>query len=299
MKFSRTKELSAFLHENNIFTNIQSIREICLGGSSYNFYVKTAQGQFFLKLISAEREREVFLHLKKLLQQLDFLYPLAQENFENYRMLAMPYIFGHKLRYGDCTPELFAHLRESYLTMQAAISEPQVVKPQQNMPQMIAKISSFLSKDNSLSARLLDKYFWQKIRPELVCLEKSTHYIHGDFTSNNIMVDRDKYPHLFDFEQIRYGYEIEDVCYLFLQLSGFRGLWGRLSRFEKLQQMSAPLFDEPIRQEYWLYGVQLFYLNNLYRRLNNTKKRKSFRKSMCLLWSLRQYFRLSRYLHTV
>lgn len=299
MKFSRTKELSAFLHENNIFTNIQSIREICLGGSSYNFYVKTAQGQFFLKLISAERERDVFLHLKKLLQRMNFLYPLPQENFENYRMLAMPYIFGHKLRYADCTPELFARLRESYLTMQAAGASLETIKPQQNMPQMIAKISSFLSKDTSLSGRLLDKYFWQKIKPELVCLEKSPNCIHGDLTSNNIMVDKDNYPHLFDFEQIRYGYEIEDICYLFLQLSGFRGLCGRLSRFKKLQQMSAPLFAEPIRQEYWLYGVQLFYLNHLYRRLINPKKHSSFRKEMCLLWSLRQYFRLSRYLHLV
>lgn len=299
MKFTKTKELFDFLQKNKIIPNIQVFREICLGGSSYNFYLKTTEGQFFLKLISAERERGIFLHLKRLLSQLDFLYVLPVEKFENYWMLAMPYVFGHKLRYKDCTPELFGHLQKSYQTLKSCKIQPEFIHPQQNMPQMIATISACLQKDKSLSGRLIYKFFWKKILPELVCLEESKNFIHGDLTSNNILVDKEKYPHLFDFERIRYGYEIEDICYLFLQLSGFRGLFGNLSHFIKLQQMSEPLFVQKISQEYWLYGVQLFYLNNLQRRLTNEKKHKSFRKEMCLLWSLRQYFKLSRYLHTV
>lgn len=167
------------------------------------------------------------------------------------------------------------------------------------MPKMIEKISECLQKDTSLAGRLLGKYFWQKIKPELVCLESSAKFIHGDLTANNILLDKNGVPHLLDFEQIRYGYEIEDICYLFLQLSGFRGLWGRIGHFARLRKMIEPLLQNEISAEYWLYGVQLFYLNHLYRRLVNPKKHGSFRKEMCLLWSLRQYFRLSRYLHLV
>ncbi|HBO49794.1 MAG TPA: hypothetical protein DD619_03265 [Alphaproteobacteria bacterium] len=299
MKFAKSKELSEFLRKKQIFPQILSIKEIFVGGSSYNFCIKTAHGDFFLKLISAERERGIFLHLKEVLSQLDFLYPLPQEKFAEYYMLAMPYVAGHKLKYKDCTPGLFAKLQAEYAKFQACRMAAEFIRPQQNMPKMIAKISECLQNDGSLAGRLLNKYFWQKIKPELICLESSTKFIHGDLTANNILVDKSGTPYLLDFEQIRYGYGIEDVCYLFLQLSGFRGLWGRIGRFAKLQKMLQLLLQNELSQEYWLYGVQLFYLNHLYRRLINSKKHGSFRKEMCLLWSLRRYFRLSRYLHKV
>ena len=297
MKFAKRKELSEFLRKKQIFPQILSIKEICVGGSSYNFCIKTAQGDFFLKLISAERERGIFLHLKEVLPQLDFLYPLPQEKFAEYYLLAMPYVAGHKLKYKDCTPELFAKLSAEYVKFQACGLAAEFIRPQQNMLKMIAKISECLQNDGSLAGRLLNRYFWQKIKPELICLESSAKFIHGDLTANNILVDESGTPHLLDFEQIRYGYGIEDVCYLFLQLCGFRGLWGRIGRFAKLQKMLQPLLQNELTQEYWLYGVQLFYLNHLYRRLINSKKHSSFRKEMCLLWSLRHYFRISEYLH--
>lgn len=299
MKFAQNKELADFLRKKQIFPQILSIKEVCLGGSSYNFCIKTVQGVFFLKLISAERERGVFLYMKKVLSQLDFLYPLSVEKFANFYLLAMPYVVGRKLKYKDCSPELFTKLQAEYNKFRACDLPAEFIQPQQNMPKMIAKISECLQKDQSLSGRLLNKYFWQKIEPELVCLESSTKFIHGDLTENNILLDKNGTPYLLDFEQIRYGYETEDICYLFLQLSGFRGLWGRIGRFAKLRKMIESLLKNEISAEYWLYGVQLFYLNHLYRRLINSKKHGSFRKEMCLLWSLRQYFRLSRYLHTV
>ncbi len=298
MKFAKSKELSEFLRKKQIFPQILSIKEICVGGSSYNFCIKTAQGDFFLKLISVN-SKNIYYKLKIILQQFDFLRKLPYEKFDEYYLLAMPYVAGHKLKYKDCTPELFAKLQAEYAKFQACGLAAEFIRPQQNMPKMIAKISECLQNDGSLAGRLLNKYFWQKIKPELICLESSTKFIHGDLTANNILVDESKTPHLLDFEQIRYGYGIEDVCYLFLQLSGFRGLWGRIGRFAKLQKMLQPLLQNELTQEYWLYGVQLFYLNHLYRRLINSKKHGSFRKEMCLLWSLRQYFRLSEYLHKV
>lgn len=298
MKFAQNQKLADFLRKKQIFPQILSIKEVCLGGSSYNFCVKTEKGEFFLKLISAKQD-EIYLQLKNILAQFEFLYPLPVEKFADFYMLAMPYVVGRKLKYADCSPELFAKLQAEYAKFQACKLPAKFIHPQQNMPKMIAKISECLQKDRSLAGRLLNKYFWLKIKPELVCLESSAKFIHGDLTANNILIDKDGTPYLLDFEQVRYGYGIEDVCYLFLQLSGFRGLWGRIGRFAKLRKMIEPLLQNEISPEYWLYGVQLFYLNHLYRRLINPKKHGSFRKEMCLLWSLRQYFRLSRYLHTV
>lgn len=298
MKFAKSKELSEFLRKKQIFPQILSIKEICVGGSSYNFCIKTAQGDFFLKLISVN-SKNIYYKLKIILQQFDFLHKLPCEKFAEYYLLAMPYVAGHKLKYKNCTPELFAKLQAEYAKFQNCKLPAEFIRPQQNMPKMIAKISECLQNDSSLAGRLLNKYFWQKIKPELICLESSTKFIHGDLTANNILLDKSGTPYLLDYEQIRYGYGIEDVCYLFLQLSGFRGLWGRIWRFAKLQKMLQPLLQNELSQEYWLYGIQLFYLNHLYRRLINSKKHSSLRKEMCLLWSLRQYFRLSEYLHKV
>lgn len=299
MKFAKSKELVEYLRKKHIFPQISTVEEIYLGGSSYNFCIKTEQGKFFLKLIYTERGKGFFLHLKNILSQLDFLYELPQEKFENFYLLAMPYVVGHKLKFKDCTPELFVKLQAEYSKLQNCNLSAEYIKPQQNMSNMIEKISQYFQTDNSFSGYMLNKYFWRKIKPELVCLNGNTKFIHGDLTANNILVDKDGIPYLLDFEQVRYGYEIEDVCYLFLQLSGFRGLCGRIGRFARLRKMIEPLMQNEISAEYWLYGVQLFYLNHLYRRLNNPKKHSSFRKEMCLLWSLRQYFRLSRYLHEI
>lgn len=60
MKFAQSQELADFLRKEQIFPQILSVKEICVGGSSYNFCIKTVQGVFFLKLISAEREREAY-----------------------------------------------------------------------------------------------------------------------------------------------------------------------------------------------------------------------------------------------
>ena len=59
------------------------------------------------------------------------------------------------------------------------------------MSNMIEKISQYFQTDNSFSGYMLNKYFWRKIKPELVCLDGSTKFIHGDLTANNILVDKD------------------------------------------------------------------------------------------------------------
>ena len=71
MKFAQSQELADFLRKEQIFPQILSVKEICVGGSSYNFCIKTTKGEFFLKLISAKRV-EIYKLLKKILSQFEF-----------------------------------------------------------------------------------------------------------------------------------------------------------------------------------------------------------------------------------
>ena len=162
MKFAQSQELADFLRKEQIFPQILSVKEICVGGSSYNFCIKTTKGEFFLKLISAKRV-EIYRLLKKILSQFEFLYPLRLEKFADFYLLAMPYVIGRKLKYKDCSPELFAKLQAEYGKFQACDVAKEYIRPQQNMPKMIEKISECLQKDTSLAGRLLGKYFWQKM----------------------------------------------------------------------------------------------------------------------------------------
>ncbi len=287
MKFADIKGLKEFIAKEKIFTNVIKITDICLGGSSFNFRVDTKNGSFLLKLLKSHRQA-TYNKLKYLLAKYGNFQPLPQERFGEYFMLAQPYISGHKLGYKDCTPQLIERLLSKHQIISALMLKDEYVLPQQTMSELSAQIDETLTHDNSLAGRLLNKYFWQRIKPELISLQPTNTYIHGDFTANNILIDSDNFPHILDVESVRYGYPVEDICYLFLQLSGFRGFFGNINRFHKLKKLC------PYSNEQYLYGVQMFYLNHLKRRICNQKKHKNFRKQMCLLVSLMQYFRVAK-----
>lgn len=296
MKFSATSELKDFIVENKLFSEMEYFKEICDGGTSFNFYVKTSQAGYLLKLIPQENI-DGYRHLYSVLEELNFIKKLPIEKFENYCMIAMPYINGHKIGYADCTTELLEKLKQDYAKIKFCKVSSENIDSQQRIFDLAATISDLLDKENSLGMRLIKRCFWAKILPELVYLPPSQTTIHGDLTENNVIIDEDGEPHILDYGSLRYGYEIEDIAYLFLQLSGFRGLWGRVSQFAKLQKdfFIVQGNNRPTLSE-WLHGIQLFYLHNLRRRIINSRKNKNLRKNLCLLLSLMHYFRLVKYL---
>lgn len=292
MKFSQSRELKEFLQEKNIFPELLELREICKGGSSYNFLVRTAAVDYLLKLVPLQEE-EAYNRLISILIKFNFVYVIKENVFSAYRMLALPYIHGRGLRYADCTPEFISGLSAEHKRLQEINLEPELIAPQQTASGLAEKTEMLFKKCRSLMSGLIYKYFWRRFKPQLREQKKTDEIIHGDFTSNNIFVDEQKNAHILDVASLRYGYAGEDFAYLFLQLSGFRGLCGRVKRFQNLQRERDAFGQKKITPEQWLYGVQMFYLNNLYRHLRNVKKQTP-RKEFCLFVSLMGYFRLKK-----
>ena len=94
---------------------------------------------------------------------------------------------------------------------------------------------------------------------------------------------------------VRHGYATEDWAMLMLQLSGFSKLLGNRRYLKKLyEQMQNICADN----EQWLYGVQLYYMERLRRRLTDVRKKHNLRKNLCFLFSLMRYFAVARLINS-
>lgn len=294
MKFEKQENLRKFIIEKQLFSGFSGLKEIYTGGSSYNFRVKAGicrekESEFLLKLL---RDFEAWQKLSKILSVLEKKHDLPVDKFENYYLLAMPYIDGRKLKYSDCSPDLFKALLQKYDDMQYLNKPEIIIGEAHNLNRLLKNISEKLSQKEDIFSQLIKKYFVQKVRNELVCLKTETGVVHGDLTANNIMMDKQGRVHLLDYGSLRFGHPMEDFAGLVLQLSGFRGMFGSLRRFTRLKKMLDN--EEKYSLEEWLYGVQAFYLRTLLRHINNTKKWNNYRKKFCLLTSLTSYFRLAK-----
>lgn len=291
MKYTRTNELIKFIKNNNLFHEFNSIHEICTGGSSYNFCVQTAQKKYLLKVMN---RLDRFVRLKLILQKLGLLVKLSVEDFsENEKLLAIPYIEGRRILLNDVSVELLTFLNEQYQQLQKLNTENVTILPQRALENMKQEIELLLAQDKSWTYQLIKKYFWNRCKTTLINMPTSQEVIHGDMTANNILVDVNGKPHLLDFEQVRFGYASEDYMGLFLQIAGFRGLYGSIKKLKKLVLMMLGCTTYTSME--LLYGVQCFYLHLLWRRLHNrSSKKENVRKTLCLLICLLGYFRVRK-----
>lgn len=288
MKYERTKELEVFIKNNKLFDNFKSLNEIYVGGSSFNFCVQTAGETYLLKVI---RNVERYNRLKLILQALGVLTELSITDFAGTeKLLAMPYIKGQRIALKNITAKSFMQLQEQYKCMQSLDTNAIKVLPQFDVTDTVQELDHWLTNEKGLMYRLINKYFWQKIKKELVILPALQILIHGDMTVNNILVDADGKPHLLDFDQIRFGCPTEDFMGLFLQIAGFRSLYGSFKRLKKMVKVAN--IDSTYTPSEILYGVQNFYLQLLLRRARTRlAKKENTRKTLCLLFCLLGYFR--------
>ncbi len=293
MKFQHTQEFYRFLHETENVGQIDEFREICRGGSSYNFYLKNDSGEFLVKLLPDYPEREIhFQKLKKAWQISSYNFPLQQENFKNYKILMLPFFRGKKLSYSDCSAEVLSRLRDAYNQLLKKSLPEECISEPLDFEKMYAEIEQIIEDTSLWMNHIIKRFFWQKFKKDLKALPKNYQVIHGDFTVNNILIDEQKNIHLIDFECFRYGYDFEDWGNLFLQLSGYRGYLGSFKRLTNLLEVWKKInpqiqdLDKKILQ-----GMQMFYFKMLHHRLVNPKKR-SLRKDFNLLVNLCRYFKL-------
>lgn len=293
MKFDDLNDLEQFIIKNRIFADYESIKEIEVGGASYNFCVQTKSECYFLKLLP---NNERFQKAQALCKMLKIFHPTKYEDFKQYKMLVMSYFDGRKVYYDDCNPVFLTKLCLQYKEVLKRRLDTQFIAPQFDMKQLCSEIKDLLEKRNGLIFRTLYKNLWNKILSDIVTLQKTQNIIHGDFTANNLMITKNNAPIILDWEGIRYGYSTEDWCGLILELAGFRGFFGSSRRLKELCNMINSQFHFSSKE--WKYGFQMFYINLLLRRLNNDKKQ-SWRKQLCLYICLLGYFRVQKTVNSI
>ncbi|MBR1840715.1 MAG: phosphotransferase [Alphaproteobacteria bacterium] len=291
MKFTRINELENFIKNKKLFKGFVSLSEIYTGGSSYNFCVRTKTGKYLLKIMSRS---EKFLRLKYILNKLGLLHEVADENFSaKEKILVMPFIEGKKISRKSLSVACVYGLKEQYRQLQELDIRQLKISEINSLHRSSCEIDQILQRENSLFFKIIRKFFWEKMKEGQVVLQGEKTVIHGDFTENNILIDKQGKPHLIDFEQVQYGYAVEDWMYLLLQMSDFRKLTGSLRLLKNLLQK----FNLPYTADELLYGAQSFYWRLLLRRLHNNIHRKvSVRKNICLFIILCGYFRVQKFL---
>lgn len=295
MKFAHIEKLEKFIRENNLFPDFKGMSEIYEGGSSYNFKIFTANRTYLLKLLehTGNYNRMLFM-----LERLGDNYPLSINEFYGYKLVAMPYYEGEKLRYNRLSAEVLRDLCNIYHSVFGSQLASDNVRPQIMMENLKKEINDKISSKTSLGERLCAFLFWNKIKNNLIKLPQTDNVIHGDFSQNNILISTDNKIHLIDFDAIRYGYETEDFAHNIMQICRFSSLYGSMRKFKKIYNLINEI-NGKYSDKMWLYGIQMFYLLSLLRWLDlKSNKKKSLYKSLCRIAGLCNYFRIEKFLKT-
>ena len=290
MKFSYTVQLHSFLQEK-LQNNDFSLTEIYTGGSSYNFHLVMQQGEYFIKIIADEDVK----HVNKILHILQHIYPdmeiyLGHLQCENkqFNVSMMPYIKGRKITGKDITPETLVKLQNNYHQITDVANIDIEVDAQITFESLEAKIEHSFAEHKGLKNYMLRHFFWKHFKTHLRSFVSTTQIIHGDFSLKNILIDANRQPHIIDYEMLRYGYMAEDWAFFMLQLANFHKLWGNIRTFKAIFAQIYPLAED---KSQWLYGVQMYYLQRLQRRLATEK---SLRKTISFLISLNRYYTIEK-----
>ena len=293
MKFNYYNDLLKYLKEKNK-DNFISLEEIYDGGSSYNFYLRTTENDYFLKVLETSAQKRI----TKMMSVLALFYTPEQLNLDEftvhktaYNIISMPYIEGHKLTGKQFTASQFTELINIYQRLQTLSIPKEYIYEPLNIIQIKNDIENILSTSQNVTYKIINYLFWRKFSKQIISLPPTQQIIHGDFTMKNILKDKFNHLHLIDFELLRRGYVTEDWATLLLQLSGFSKMWGNLSYFKKLYEQTQTICSD---DKQWLYGVQIYYIERLRRRLTDKRKKSKFRKNLCFLCSLMSYFIIAK-----
>ena len=95
MKFDDLNDLEQFIIKNRIFADYESIKEIEVGGASYNFCVQTKSERYFLKLLP---DNERFQKAQALCKILKIFHPTKYEDFKTTLLLILRISFACNIK---------------------------------------------------------------------------------------------------------------------------------------------------------------------------------------------------------
>lgn len=293
-------KLKYFLEKEVLYKDIVSLKNLNQGGSSTNLVCDTEYDKFFIKVLPDNRTRA-----NKLLKILDSLKNIPEIytahlidfnqkqyfEFENNIILIMEFIKGRKIKYKELNNDFLDRFYNSY----QHVNKLKLDDLPQRIPQEIYATNKALIKElkknntGYIKNVILNRI--EKLNENLnsnISFKNKPVIIHGDVSLNNAIEDINKNIALLDFELIRYGYPVEDMAELLLSSLLQHCIFIIPKKhMEQLIKHINKIFN--FTHEQWLYGINLYFLNLVYKRLKSKKLFNSMRKSILFTLNIKKY----------
>jgi len=304
-------QLKKFLEKNIIKQTIKKLKNLNRGGTSINFYCETDDKKYIIKVISKEKRQRVerLCKIFNSLSENHYIYTAQIQKFhnqeifeyENYLLIIISYISGHQFSARKITPKIINQIFTSYKHISQLNIEGGYQKNLQQIYLENKKILNELHKNNLGFIRNKILICINKLNEKLstkIVLNKNIKLIHGDASLNNCLLDKDGNVAILDFELIRFGYEIEDWSeFLLSSLLQHSIIIIPQKHLERLIKHINSLFN--FTKQEWLYGINLYFLNLINKRLKSQKLFKSTRKSILFTLNLHKYNAILKLLNKI
>lgn len=295
------KNLEKFLQTDILSTKVKKLEKITRGGTSLNFICQTDKNKYLIKAIKKEQlNRAVRLcdilnelkkhpsiytaHLKTFNKKCIF-------EFEDWLILLIEYIDGKKLSHHQLTPKLIDKINDSYKHIANLKLDNLFQKQLENIYLENKDILSNLLSGNKnyIKCKILNSIHAlnEKLSTKFV-IKRNPQVIHGDASLNNLLKDSNQQVALLDFELIRTGYPVEDWAEFFISsLYQHQIFFFSTTKLKKLILHCNNIFS--FTSTDWNYGINLYFLNLINKRLKSQKIFKSIRKDFLFCLNNRKY----------
>lgn len=285
------EKIKKYVQQHILKTTITYFKPINRGGMSLNFICKTNSKKYIIKAINKEKKERIIklCNILEALKKEPLIYTAHLETFNNQTffeyedklIIIISYVKGKKISYLELSPLVIDSIYNSYKYIAKLDIEVLPQKVLMNIYSENKQILGELLKQNKnfIKTKILNAIY--KLNESLktdISLEKPLKIIHGDASLNNCLVDDENNVALLDFELMRYGYEIEDWAeFLISSLSQHSILFIPKNRLSQLIGYTNTLFN--FTKQEWIYGINLYFLNLLNKRIKSKKLFKSIRKA--------------------
>ena len=282
---------------------IEKVLPLHRGGTSNNYRIETKQGSFVLKVFplsdyTTKRAEHLLLIDRFLLniglKETPHFITDQFYIYENHIFLISYFIKGEHLSLSKLSYQalLSFEKNEQLLAVQnpfnASFLKP-LIKPDDLLKEISKSIEKLKLQKYSFFRFIEPKisFYLKEIYSQTPVLSQEPVIIHADTKPDNFILKNGNLIML-DFEMMRLGYTVEDLAQFALSLVLQHSVW-RYNK--KLFSFIFKYFTQTfhLKKEDWVYGVNMYFLRLLNRRLYSSKLFLSPRKSWLLLKHLQKH----------
>lgn len=302
--------------ETEVFCEpVIDIEEISCGGSSYNFFCQTPANSYVIKLLN-KKDNARMARIHKILQTFeqnpDFHACALAKTINSYffymdfAVLVMLKISGFEIRYKDFNKTLLLSVIKNYRQfLKVKFDNTDIIYPLRAPEFFYKRIDNKINELQKSNLGIFRTYLvsiisnlCRKIYDNVPKINSEQIIIHGDASLNNMIMQRNGCIAFLDFEQLRYGYAIEDISQLLLSSLLQHQVLGFPKRQIK-ELIEVANRHCKFKKSEWIYGIHLYFLGLAYRRLMGPKFLKSLRKDILFVIHLKKYNKISALINEI